>query len=100
MQNLAQRRCLNHVLREAVARCPECDLFFCRECIIDHDDRVVCASCVKKLVQTPFSRRYRFIGFVRTTQLFFGVVTVWLFFYLLGQALLSLPTSFHDGSVW
>ena len=51
MQNLAHQRCFNHAVREAVARCPECGQCFCRECITEHDDRVVCAACLKKLTR-------------------------------------------------
>jgi hypothetical protein len=29
-----------------------------------------------------------------------GLFTVWLFFYLLGQGLLRLPSSFHEGTLW
>jgi len=29
-----------------------------------------------------------------------GVVLVWFFFYLIGEGLLSLPTSFHEGTLW
>ena len=32
MNDLLYQRCFNHVLREAVARCPECLRYFCREC--------------------------------------------------------------------
>ena len=45
---LAHQRCFNHATREAVARCPECHHFFCRECITEHDDRVLCTGCLKK----------------------------------------------------
>jgi hypothetical protein len=29
-----------------------------------------------------------------------GVMVVWFFFYLIGEGLLSLPTSFHEGTLW
>jgi hypothetical protein len=27
-------------------------------------------------------------------------VAAWFLFYLLGEALLKLPSSFHDGTIW
>ena len=100
MGSLAQQRCFNHSLREAVARCPECTHFYCRECITEHEDRVICAACLKKLAKVPFTKRSGFVAVSRSLQLLAGVVTLVLFFYLLGQSLLLLPSSFHDGTVW
>ena len=57
--NLSQQRCFNHTSREAVARCPECGRFFCRECITEHDDRVLCAVCLGKKGKTGFIRNIR-----------------------------------------
>jgi len=57
VQDLAYQRCLNHTFREAVARCPECGHYFCRECITEHEDRVVCASCLRKLVESSAGGR-------------------------------------------
>ena len=37
---------------------------------------------------------------VRAGQWLVGLFTVWLVFYVLGAVLVSLPDSFHQGSVW
>jgi hypothetical protein len=29
-----------------------------------------------------------------------GWVLAWFFFYLIGETLLALPTSFHEGTLW
>jgi len=29
-----------------------------------------------------------------------GLLVAWLFFYLIGSALLSIPASFHEGELW
>ncbi|MFN7139481.1 MAG: rhomboid family protein, partial [Limisphaerales bacterium] len=60
MQNLTQQHCLNHFTREAAARCPECKQFFCRECITEHDDRVICAGCLRKLQQPTEEKKHHF----------------------------------------
>jgi hypothetical protein len=96
--NIAQERCFNHALREAVARCPECGRYFCRECISEHEGRVICASCLKQLSITPIKRR-RLTGLIRITQFLVGVVLLWSSFYLLGKVLLAIPSSFHDMTI-
>jgi hypothetical protein len=96
--SIAQERCFNHASREAVARCPECRRNFCRECISEHDDRVICAFCLKRLSKKA-GRRYRLVGLVRLVQILMGVLLLWLSFYLLGKALLVIPSSFHDMAI-
>ena len=48
-RDLSLQRCRNHAEREAVARCPGCGHHFCRECVTEHDDRILCAACLRKL---------------------------------------------------
>ena len=100
MTDLTYQRCYNHAAREAVARCPHCGQFFCRECITEHDDRVICAACLKKLARLPLMRRRGFAGVLRFAQCLLGVMMVWFFFYLIGEGLASLPASFHEGTLW
>jgi hypothetical protein len=100
MENLADQRCFNHFQREAVARCPECARFYCRECITEHDDRVICAACLKQITRLPLTQRRGFVGVTRLFPCLVGVVTIWFFFYLIGDGLLRLPTSFHEGTLW
>ena len=95
MQNLLQQRCFNHALREAVARCPECTRFFCRECVTEHDDRVVCSACLKKLVRPPLARRAAFVRILRVGQCMAGLLIAWFFFFSIGESLLRIPASFH-----
>jgi hypothetical protein len=84
--------------REAVALCPGCGQYFCRECITEHDDRVICAACLRKLAQAPPLRRRAFAGVARGCECLLGLVVVWFFFYLIGEGLLALPTSFHEST--
>jgi len=103
MQAFQHQHCLNHPIREAVARCPECGGFFCRECITEHEDRVICAQCLKKLmelVRLTGKGRLRFAGLSRVAYCALGLVIGWLFFYETGRILLLIPTSFHDGTLW
>jgi hypothetical protein len=100
MENLAQQRCFNHFEREAVARCLECRQFFCRECITEHDDRSICAACLQKLAKPPLTKRRAFVGLMRALQCLGGILVAWFFFYLAGETLLGIPTSFHEGTLW
>lgn len=101
MAGLIHERCLNHPAREAVARCPGCRRYYCRECVTDHEGKVLCAGCLKKLTAAvPAHRRAVLAHVIRCAQLILGILTAWLFFYCLAQALLSIPTSFHEGAVW
>ena len=97
---LAAQRCLHHASREAVARCLECRQFFCRECITEHDERVLCAACLKKVAPAAAqSARWR-VNLWPVVQTTAGLLLAVFFFYLIGSALLALPDSFHEGSLW
>ena len=100
MPLFVHQRCFNHAAREAVARCPECAKFFCRECVTEHDDRAICSACLKRLVRVPLLKRPAFAGTLRAAQGVFGLLVAWFFFYLAGSALLALPTEFHEGTLW
>jgi len=98
--NLSVQPCLNHGQREAAARCPECGHFFCRECITEHEDRVICAACLKKTARTEKKQGRGAAVLARLVSVVFGVFTAWLAFYWVGRILLSIPADFHDGTLW
>ena len=100
MAALVHQRCFHHSLREAVARCPECRQFYCRECITEHEERVICADCLKNLTARAMPTRRSFAWAVPLIQSAIGFILVWLFFYFCGALLLSIPSSFHEGTVW
>jgi hypothetical protein len=93
-------RCLHHPVREAVARCPECTQFFCRECITEHDDRVICSSCLKKLTVKAEVPRRNLAPLGRFVAAGAGLLLAWLFFFLIGRILVNIPSEFHEGAVW
>ncbi len=97
---LQQQRCHNHMGREAVARCPSCGFYFCRECITVHDERILWASCLRKQSVKVERPRRNFAPLARTVVAFFGLVTAWFFFYTIGRVLLATPTRFHEATVW
>ncbi len=102
MSTLALQRCLHHGEREAIARCPECGHFFCRECITEHDERVICASCLAKLTRPAEAkaRRFRLAALRPWIGAFSGIVVAWLCFYFIGRTLAAVPSDFHAKSLW
>jgi hypothetical protein len=98
--NLLHQRCFNHAQREAAARCPGCGRFFCRECVTEHQDQVLCAACLRARTTPSFTRRAGFVLGLRVVQCLVGLLTGWLFFFLIGRLLVSMPDSFHEGTLW
>jgi hypothetical protein len=100
MENLLHQRCFNHMLREAVARCPECRRYFCRECVTEHDDKVLCAGCLETKIILKAASSTRLSRLVRVLYFLLGAMLLWIVFYYIGQILLSLPSEFHEGTLW
>ncbi len=99
---LALQRCWNHTAREAVARCPECSRFFCRECVVEHADRIICSGCLARAhaVADKPKRRLDFAPALRLSAALVGVVFAWILFFSIGRALLSVPDNFHADTMW
>jgi len=101
MNDLHLRQCLNHPGREAVARCPECRHFYCRECIAEHEDRIICAACLRKMFRSSSQHRHPLRSrLARGTAFGLSLCIGWLAFYLAGKILLSIPASVHDSTIW
>ena len=100
MQDISRQRCFNHESREAVARCPECSRYFCRECVTEHDDRVMCSGCLKKQVSDFKEKKKRFRIFSRLVLFSGNLLFLWFLFYYSGRLLLKIPASFHEGTLW
>ena len=102
MATLALQRCLHHSDREAIARCPECGSFYCRECITEHDERIICASCLAKISRRPEVKisRFRFAAARPWATAFSGLIVAWLCFYFIGRMLVAIPSDFHADSLW
>lgn len=102
MTTLAARKCVRHTEREAIARCPSCGGDFCRECIVEHAGRILCAACLARETQAAAApprpaRLRRATDALVTTA---GVLLLWVAFYAFGQFLKALPPDLHEGTVW
>jgi hypothetical protein len=98
--SLRQQRCVNHPQREASARCPECSRFFCRECITEHDDRVLCASCLTRIARREEPGRARWGLLLRVALAVLSFAVVFAILLVLGNILLSIPSHFHSTGGW
>lgn len=96
---LHRKRCFNHESREAVARCPECAHFYCRECVTEHEGRVLCVRCLGELTGAEQKKRKRrFIPSI-LIQAVVGFFVLWFIFTLLGEGLAIVPDEFHEGQM-
>ncbi|MFN7973159.1 MAG: rhomboid family protein [Acidobacteriota bacterium] len=94
---LRDARCHLHGEREAAARCPECRRFYCRECVVEHHGRVLCAACVAKLSGSASkTRRVALARARRLVALALGFAIAWSSFYALGRALSLIPSKSHE----
>jgi hypothetical protein len=102
MTSIALQRCWNHGTREAVARCPECGRSYCRECVVEHEDRIICSSCLAKLMQAAEkpARKWSFRPLLRFAATFTGIIIAWFIFFSLGRSMLAIPDDWHADTIW
>ena len=81
-------RCWNHDAREAVCRCPGCGRGFCRECVAEHEQRLLCASCLKAAMSPPPPARGNRL-MARVALALAGILLVWILFFCAGEAILT-----------
>ncbi len=93
MNALVDQRCWHHPSREAVVRCPQCRRFYCRECVVEHLGRMICATCVVQAAGAK-SRPAGFHAARWTVFAAGGFFLVWLIFYYLGVFLARVPSEF------
>ncbi len=97
---LHARRCVRHAAREAAARCPGCGEFFCRECVVEHDGRLLCATCLARAAAGRRSGRQRLAVIRRAATTIVATLVLWLLFYGVGAFLVRIPPDVHDGTIW
>ncbi len=98
--NIADSKCYNHASREAVARCPQCSHFFCRECITEHDDVIMCAVCLEKSSKSTKQRNPFLKHLIRVLLCGISFFVLWIIFYYFGQQINSIPDGFHKETLW
>jgi hypothetical protein len=96
--SLTLQRCLIHVDREAVARCPACRNYFCRECVTEHERKFLCSSCLRSVIARVEPAGRNAERFMLVIKMIIGMAIAWFFFYVIGQLLMLIPPDIHDGS--
>lgn len=100
MSDLARQQCFNHPGREAIVRCPSCRRDYCRECVTEHDDRYLCAACLRlqEGKGTSSSRGRRFpVGALLGLM---GLLTAWTIYYAAAEYLVLRSGADHSYRVW
>jgi hypothetical protein len=98
---LSRDRCFLHPGREAAARCMGCGQAFCRECVSEHDLRMLCATCLRAETAASKARVRRSLRVpVAPFHLAAGLIILWFTLYLVGRILAGIPSDFHDGKLW
>ncbi len=92
---LHAQRCVQHPSREAVARCPSCVRFYCRECVVEHDGRLLCTSCLAKS-SAPVRRSRGIAAVAWFGAAAAGLLMAWASFYYTGSLLAKIPSEFHQ----
>jgi len=85
-----QQRCWNHDTREAVCRCLACGRSFCRECVSEHESRLVCAACLRNLAEAASRRRRRMRRAASAALTLAGVLLAWGVYLAAGESLIAL----------
>ena len=85
-----EQRCWNHELREAVCRCPQCGRSFCRECVTEHQLRLLCAACLRQAAQTVDAPHGFFRRLAPTAMTLAGILLAWAIFFGAAQSLITI----------
>jgi hypothetical protein len=83
-------RCWNHESREAVCRCPECSRSYCRECVTEHQARLLCAECLRKILAASNKGQSRVRKLYPAAMALAGLLLAWGIFYTAGQTMVRL----------
>lgn len=93
---LTNRRCITHPHREAISRCPQCRRFYCRECVTEHEGRMLCVACLGS-GQMAAEARSGTRWFLWTTAAIAGFLVASSAFYGMGMLLQAIPTGAWSG---
>ena len=86
---------MNHAAREAVARCPECTRYFCRECVTEHDGRLMCRACLAGAALVPAAPARDWRWWLWPLLAVGGWLLTWALFYYAGDLLARIPHTRH-----
>jgi hypothetical protein len=87
-----------------VARCRSCGQAFCRECVVEHEQRLLCAECLRREAGRTAARGAdgwrRRLPWAAAAQWAAALAVVWVTFYGATAVLRRVPSAIHDGLIW
>ena len=95
-ESLSAIKCITHIDREAVARCCQCNQYYCRECIVEHEGDMICTQCLSQNNQSLIEKKES-SGWISHLFIFAMSTVLLLFlFYSLGWFISIIPDSFDN----
>jgi hypothetical protein len=93
-----RQTCWNHEAREAVCRCPQCFRSFCRECVSEHEGRLLCAACLRPVASAAPAGGTRLRRIATLAMFVGGFFLGWLIFFGMGKSLLEIVRKLEEPS--
>lgn len=87
---ILEQRCWNHEAREAVCRCPACRRSYCRECVSEHEGRLLCAACLRQAAHAASTARGRLRGLRTLALTAAGLAITWGVFFAAAESLVTI----------
>ena len=87
---LLQQHCWNHEAREAVCRCPSCGRSFCRECVTEHESRLLCAACLRNAGRGAAARSGKLRRMAPALMTFTGIILAWAIFFGAAESITTI----------
>jgi len=85
-----QQRCWNHEAREAACRCPGCGRSYCRECVSEHEGRLLCAACLSGITAGRDTGGGRGRSLAPAAMIAAAILLAWLMYWAAGASLMSV----------
>src|SRR5580658_5639715 len=85
-----QQRCWNHEAREAACRCPACGRSYCRECVSEHEGRLLCAACLAAAAARKGQAAGGLGKLAPPGMIAAGILLAWLIYWAAGASFIGL----------
>jgi hypothetical protein len=85
-----QQRCWNHEAREAACRCPGCGRSYCRECVSEHEGRLLCAACLSGVTGGREQSGGRWRKLAPAAMIAAAILLAWLAYWAAGESVMSV----------
>jgi hypothetical protein len=93
-----EQRCWNHEGREAVCRCPQCSRGFCRECVAEHEGRLLCAACLARAAKPVERKRSLARRAAPAAMALGGLLLAWTVLFAASETLIILAQRAEQNS--